>query len=313
MKATAVLFFLVSIVLSAYLPGLGPAFPFVFAVAFGLYGIGRSASRKLDPLNDLPNALRVFIASLGGYLMTLDRVFIFPSAGLLLLLLSVFLNDEFQRRALHSLRKGQRGGSVALLGIDGSGKSSHSAVTSEWLRGRGYRVKLMPFHRYIFVERLSSISSAVRGGSPAARRRNPLRPVVSLMDNLLLQVSSSIGCRIEGTVVIYDRFIWSTYIKYEALGYPVRPLSHLYLLPRPLYAMVLDVPVEKSLNVIDSRVAHIRYPRPVLQQERERYLRIARTNGYPVIDATDSFEDVQAKIEGHLANLFPRVTGARAP
>ncbi len=313
MKATVALFFLATLVLSLSFPGVALAFAFVFALAFGVYGLVGSTSRHLDPFNDVPNAFRVFLASLGGYLMTLDRVFIFPSAGVLLLLGAVYLNDEFQRRALYSLRNGRKGGSIALLGIDGSGKSSHSTATSGWLEGRGYRVKLMPFHRYIFVERLSTISSAVRGSSQAKRGRNPLRPVVSLADNLLLQISSSLGCRVEGTVVVYDRFIWSTYIKYEALGYPVRPLSAIYLLPRPLFAIVLDVPVEKSLKVIDERVAHIHYPRSVLQHERESYLRIARASGYPVIDATGSFEDVQRIIEGHLSNLFPPVSGARAP
>jgi thymidylate kinase len=310
MKATVALFFVLSLVLSPLLPGVAVLLPLVFALAFGAYGLARSASRHLDPLNDAPNALRVFLASLGGYFVTLDGAFIFPSAGVLLLLASVYLNDEYQRRMIDSLRRGRRGGSIALLGIDGSGKSSHSTVTSGWLEGRGYRVELMPFHRYLFVERLSSISSAVRGTSAAvSKRRNPLRPVLSLADNLLLQISTSLGCRIEGTVVVYDRFIWSTYIKYEALGYPVRPLSFLYLLPRPLFAIVLDVPVDKSLRVIDERVAHIHYPRSVLQHEREAYLRIANRNGYPVIDATGSFEDVQARIESHLAGLFPQVTG----
>jgi dTMP kinase len=310
MKATVALFFLSSLVLSFLLPRIAVLLPLVFALAFGAYGLARSTSRHLDPLNDAPNALRVFLASLGGYFVTLDRAFIFPSAGVLLLLGSIYLNDEYQRRTIDSLRRGRRGGSIALLGIDGSGKSSHSTVTSGWLERRGYRVELMPFHRYLFVERLSSISSAVRGTpTMTSKRRNPLRPVLSLADNLLLQISTSLGCRIEGTVVVYDRFIWSTYIKYEALGYPVRPLSFLYLLPRPLFAIVLDVPVDKSLRVIDERVAHIHYPRSVLQHEREAYLRIASRNGYPVIDATGSFEDVQARIESFLGVLFPQVAG----
>ncbi len=309
MKATVVLFFVVSLALALLLPDVGFALPFVFGLAFGLYGVAASRSRRLDPLNDAPNALRVFLGSLGGYLVTIDRVFIFPSLGILLLFGGLFLNDEFQRRAIFSLRKGRRGGSIALLGIDGSGKSTHSAVTSGWLEGRGYRVKLMPFHRYLFVERLSSLSSSVRG-APAARRRNPLRPVVSLVDNLLLQLSSSIGSRLEGTIVIYDRFIWSTYIKYEALGYPVKPLSFLYLLPRPYFAIVLDVPIERSLKVIDERDSHIRYPGRVLERERERYLGIAEKNGYPVIDSTAPFDDVQSKIEGRLSKLFPSAAGA---
>ena len=322
MKATVAVFLVTSLVLSACLPRLGLVFPFLFAVGFGVYGVARSVSRGLDPLNDAPNALRVLLASLGGSLLTLDgssssssSSFLLPSAGVLLFLGSVYLNDEFQRRALQSVRLRRRGGSVALLGIDGSGKSSHSTATRGWLEGRGYRVELMPFHRYLFVERLSSITSAVRGGggsgSPSGRRgRSPLRPVLSLVDNLLLQISSSLGCRVEGTVVLYDRFIWSTYIKYEALGYPVGPLSLLYLLPRPYFAVVLDVPVDKSLKVIDERANHIRYPRPVLQHERDAYLEIARTHGYPVVDATGSFEDVQAEIERRLSRLFPATTGA---
>ena len=177
----------------------------------------------------------------------------------------------------------------------------------------------MPFHRYLFVERLAAISSAVGSGEGKAgkcrfrRGGNPLRPVASLFDNLVLQLSSSVGCRVEGRVVIYDRFIWSTYIKYKALGYPVRPISGLYLAPRPTFALVLNVPVDKSLHVIDERVAHIHYPREVLEAERQEYLAIAKRNGYPVIDATASFETVQEAIESHLEGLFPRVgSGAKA-
>jgi len=129
---------------------------------------------------------------------------------------------------------------------------------------------------------------------------------VSLLDNLVLQLTTSLGCGLEGRVVIYDRFIWSTYIKYKALGYPVRAVSNLYLAPRPTRAVVLDVPVEKSLRVIDERVAHIHYSAEVLRAERVEYLAIAARRGYPVIDATDSFNLVQERIESHLQGFFPR-------
>jgi thymidylate kinase len=318
MKVVTSAFLLVSVVVSFALPRIALLFPFVFAAGFAAYGMARSKSSRLNPLNDLPNALRVFLACLGGFFLTLDRVFIFPALGIFLFSAAFFLNDEYQRMALHSITHGRKGGSVALLGIDGSGKSTHAKASGEWLRGRGYYVTTMPFHRYLFVERLASISSAVRGRSPAAagaakgRRsgRNPIRPLLSLADNLILQMSSSIGSRIQGRVVIYDRFIWSTYIKYDALGYPVRPLSFLYLLPRPLMAIILDVPVDKSLKVIDERGAsHIHYPRAILEAERARYLAIAQRNGYPVIDSTAPFEEVQAMIELHLSGLFPQVRG----
>lgn len=310
MKLVSLAFFCATLLLSLAYPFGDVLLPVLFGAAFGAYGIALSLARNIDPLNDLPNALRVFMASLGGFLLTQTRVFVFPSAALLLLFGAVYLNDEFQRRALHAMRTGRRGGSIALLGIDGSGKSSHSAATGRWLEGKGYRCTVMPFHRYLFVERLASISSGRRAAAEGERFRfrrggNPLRPVASLLDNLLLQLAGSIGCRAEGRVVIYDRFIWSTYIKYKALGYPVKPISGLYLSPRPTFAVVLDVPVDKSLKVIDERVAHIHYPREVLQAEKEEYLRIAKDYGYPVIDATAPYDEVQERIESHLGRLFP--------
>jgi len=319
MKIVSFAFFLAALLLSLRIPVGDVLLPVFFGAAFGAYGIARSLAKHLDPLNDIPNAFRVFLASLGGFLFTLTRVFIFPSAGILLFVCALYLNDEFQRRALYAMRTGRKGGSIALLGIDGSGKSSHSTVTGKWLQDRGYACKVMPFHRYLFVERLAAISSAVGSGGGKAdsfrfkRGGNPLRPVASLLDNLLLQLTSSVGCRVEGKVVIYDRFIWSTYIKYKALGYPVRPISGLYLAPRPTFALVLNVPVDKSLQVIDERVSHIHYPREVLESERREYLEVAKKNGYPVIDATASFEVVQDTIESHLEGLFPRMgSGAKA-
>ncbi len=284
--------------------------PAAVFTAFAVYGVAKSVRSRLDPFNDLPNAFRLLLASAGGVLITRFQTFILPSVAIFLLLGAVFLNDEYQRRTIDSIRRRRRGGSVALLGIDGSGKSSHALITQKWLASRGYRALLTPFHRYLFVERLSALRSAVRGPEePGRRRRNPFRPVLALLDNLLLQLSSSIGCRLEGRIVIYDRFIWSTYIKYYALGYPVRPLSGLYLLPRPRCAVVLDVPVERSLEVINSRESHIRYPRRVLESEREFYLKIAKERGYPVIDSTRDSETVQNQVEQYLSAYFPVVAG----
>ncbi len=316
MKIVSTLFFVASAAFSVLLPS-ALIIPFLAVVAFGVYGVVNSAVSRLDLLNDVPNAFRVLLAAVGGYLVTLDHVFIFPSLGIFFYFASIFLNDEYQRRVVYSVTHGRKGGSVALLGIDGSGKSSHAGASGEWLRRRGYAVTTMPFHRYLFVERLASLSSAARGrpssGDPAKglrSGRNPIRPLFSLADNLILQIWSSIGSRAEGRVVIYDRFIWRTYIKYEALHYPVKPLSYLYLLPRPRTAIILDVPVDKSLAVIDERGAsHIHYPRAVLETERARYLAIARRNGYPVIDATVPFDEVQGRIELHLSRLFPKVGG----
>jgi thymidylate kinase len=110
-------------------------------------------------------------------------------------------------------------------------------------------------------------------------------------------------------VVIYDRFIWSTYVKYNAFRYPVKPIAAIYLAPRPTTAVVLDIPVDRSLRVIGERLAHIHYPGEVLDSERQQYLQIARRHGYPVLEASADFDYVQEKIESLLGPLFP----ARSP
>src|SRR6266513_575335 len=153
MKIVSSAFFFLALLLSLLIPAPGLLLPVFLGAAFGAYGIAKSLVGRLDPLNDAPNALRVFLASLGGVFMTQPQLFIFPSSGIILLMGALYLNDEFQRRALHALRAGRRGGSVAFLGIDGSGKSSHAIVTGKWLEERGYRCSVMPFHRYLFVER----------------------------------------------------------------------------------------------------------------------------------------------------------------
>ncbi len=306
MKLICIIIAITSYSLVTISPYAGAVFPPVFSAIFALYGIVKSVRKKINPLNDVPNAFRVLLAAVGGRSIALTGTFILPSAGVLVIFASVLLNDEFQRRTADSIRKGRAGGSIALLGIDGSGKSSHASLTQRWLEERGYRSILIPFHRYLFVETLSTARSSTRR-QRTARGGNPLRPLLSLVDNLVLQFLSSFGCRIEGTVVLYDRFIWSTYIKYFALGYPVRPLSTFYLSLRPTYAIVLDVPVGKSQNVISSREAHIRYPSSVLETERQLYIAIARRRGYPVIDSTRDSDTVQNQIEQHLSRLFPVV------
>ena len=116
---------------------------------------------------------------------------------------------------------------------------------------------------------------------------------------------SAFGLRVRGQVIVYDRYIWSTYLKYEALGYPVKPLSRLYLLPRPTACVLLDVPVSKSLGVIAQRPRHIKYSRSVLAEERERLLSIADSKGYKVVDASRSFSEVEADIEQEIGRTFP--------
>src|SRR5437016_4230675 len=128
MKLTVVLVFVAVYAFAIFLPVVyGFILPIGVALSFGAYGVVKSVRSKIDPINDLPNAFRVLLAGLGGLLLTMIRSFLLPSVAILLLFGAVFLNDEYQRLAIDSIRRGRRGGSVAFLGIDGSGKSSHAS------------------------------------------------------------------------------------------------------------------------------------------------------------------------------------------
>jgi thymidylate kinase len=309
MKITVVSVAAISLAASLRSSELGILFAVASTIAFALYGTWRSRIKKSDSLNDLPNAVRVAFGVFGGYLLSLPSGFVVIVLGIFCISAGVLLNDEYQRRTLDSLRRGRRGGSIVLLGIDGSGKSTHTSKLVDWFAARGYFSAQVPFHRYLFVDALSRSGNS--GGGEARRGSgNPLRPFLSLLDNLILHLQTSFGSGIEGRVVVYDRYIWSTYVKYAALLYPVTPIRVLYMLPRPKFAIILDIPVERSLRVIQTRPEHLRYQREVLEQEREEYLRIAREGRYPIIDSTADFETVQREIETKLSHVFPRSFGA---
>jgi thymidylate kinase len=306
MKITAVLVLLASALATAVLPSSALPFVTVLFVAYLATGVLRSSANRIDPLNDVPNALRVLLAGASPLLATRIPQPFGLAAAALSMLGAISLNDEYQRRTVDALREGRLGGSVALLGIDGSGKSTHAAELEVWFKRRGYHCTRVPFHRYLFVEKLphggGSLQEAAGG---EGRGGNPLRPMLSAVDNLLMLLVTSFGKGLEGRILLYDRYIWSTYVKYAALGYPVRPLRWLYTLPRPKMAVVLDVPVDKSLSVIGRRPDHIRYRRDVLSSEKEEYVRIAQSKGFPIIDATKGRAEVELEIEDCLARLFP--------
>jgi len=304
MKVTAAVVLLLNVALLLLFPGYAPLFITASFVIYLVFGVVKSASRHLDVLNDVPNAFRVLLAALSPALAVRVPQPFGVAAAFLSFGGAMLLNDEYQRRTLDSLRLGRSGGSVALLGIDGSGKSTHAEELESWFRARGYYCTRVPFHRYLFVE---SLARARRTSGTSGERKggNPIRPLLSAVDNIILYLLTSFGRGIEGRVVLYDRYIWSTYVKYEALGYPVRPLRWLYMLPRPRFAMVLDVSVEKSLGVIMGRPDHIRYQGEVLRAEREEYAGMAKSRRLPLIDASRESVLVERELEGRLAAVFP--------
>jgi len=280
-------------------------------IAYTLYGFSKSKRLRVNILNDLPNTFRLTLSFIGGYIITMslnvDKIFI----GLALYICSLFLNDEELRKLYRKLfPKG--GFSLALLGIDGSGKSTHARELVKWLMSEGYRVKLVEFSRYLFVDKLAlklrgqRITKETISGEymPRLNILRMIRPWLSLLDNMLYLLLSYIDV-LRGYIVIYDRYIWSTFIKYEALGYPVKPIKRIVMLIKPSYGILLDIPVHVSIKRINERRYHLPYPSHVLMRERLEYLKLAMSLKYPIINTyVNSRNKVQYSIRRIVKNLI---------
>src|SRR5438309_10936421 len=100
MKLTAVVVAVLTLVVSTAFPALALSWVLLIALGYAAYGVLRSASLRLDYLNDLLNAFRVTLAAVGGFLIVAPLNFTLPSFGLLLFVMSIYLNDEYQLRAI---------------------------------------------------------------------------------------------------------------------------------------------------------------------------------------------------------------------
>src|SRR3989441_13087078 len=100
MKLTAVVVAVLTLVVSTAFPALALSWVLLIALGYAAYGVLRSASRRLDYLNDLPNAFRVTLAAVGGYLIGAPLNFTLPPPGILLFVLSLHLNHQDPRRGL---------------------------------------------------------------------------------------------------------------------------------------------------------------------------------------------------------------------
>src|SRR2546427_12802801 len=106
MKLTAVVVAVLTLVVSTALPALALSWVLLIALGYAAYGVLRSASRRLDYLNDLPNAFRVTLAAVGGYLIGAPLNFPPPPSGILLFVLFLYPNHQYQRRGLLGMNAG---------------------------------------------------------------------------------------------------------------------------------------------------------------------------------------------------------------
>ena len=211
-------------------------------------------------------------------------------------------------------RIGRKGITIAFLGIDGTGKSTHAEKLNSWLQENQIRGIIIPFHKWMFAGTLKR-----RIGKYVDSGRNPdtlraytpekyslsalFKPPVALLDNILMFYYSKWKYK-EYDVIIFDRFICATLIKSKALNYHVDWLRPIWQNIKVDVGLVLDAPIQKSLNEIDDRGNHILYTSEQLGKERKEYMEIARKCSYQVFDTSKSLESVHEDIKKYLGGIL---------
>ena len=283
------------------------------SIIFGLVATILSSRRGASYLNELPNVLRILLASIGAALIGFFSS-LFVLLGFLFVLLGVFANDETIRRLY------RHKGVIVLTGIDSTGKSTHACNIASWLKREGIRCEILPFNKYLFLERLSSgirpsrsrekaIQSTERRVPPARTSNlSLLRPYLAFIDNFMFYVFEALPRVARREYVICDRFIWDNYIKHKALGYNTRFLFRLSTLIRPRIGLVFDLPAEIAFERVERREKHLRYSIEQYEVERKEFKRIAKMLSYPIVRTNESISQTRNRIETHLALLIREKT-----
>ena len=187
---------------------------------------------------------------------------------------------------------------IAFLGIDGSGKSTHSQKIAGWLQDKGLKCKVIPFRHWLFADKLKrKLEKYVDRGrkegflEPYVPRRNSLpalvKPLIALLDNILMYYLSKWKYK-DYDVIIFDRFICATLIKLKALNYNVEWLRPVWESLRTNRGFVFEVPVNISIRRQIQRKDPYTYTKEQLAIEQKEYIKYARKHGFPILSTTKS-------------------------
>jgi dTMP kinase len=193
-----------------------------------------------------------------------------------------------------------RGLFIVFEGIDGSGKSSCiDAVASELERTMDVVRTAEPTGGEI--KKLIMNTPGIRAETEAllfvADRAQHTDEIQKWLD--------------ERKIVICDRYYAST-LAYQSAATDGRSLDMRWLramnnkvIIKPDLTFLFDIDPEKALERVESRGAKSRFERlGYLKEVREAYLRIAKQDGFKIIDASKPKEDVFDNVMKHILKLL---------
>jgi dTMP kinase len=196
-------------------------------------------------------------------------------------------------------------------GLDGSGKSTQASLLGKWLQAQGYHV--------FFTEWNSSelTAATIRRG----KKKNLLTPTT-----FSLLHATDFADRFErkilpplraGYVVVCDRYAYTAFVRDAARGCDPDWVRNIYsFAPRPDQVFYFRVPVAVSLKRKIASRLKINYYEAGMDlglsddivdsyerfqtRLKQEYERMARTDGFTVIDSSRSVETIQTELRGHV-------------
>jgi thymidylate kinase len=180
---------------------------------------------------------------------------------------------------------------LALLGIDGSGKSTMAKYISDYLIEEGFEPIIVPFHNWVFADKLRNVFGKIldRGRvdrkSPYIPPKNSLgtfiKPPVAFLDNVLFYLLNK--PRRKNQVVIFDRFICATQIKFLACNYRTNWFKPLWWRFKPKNAIIFLIDEDESIKRQSGRNDDYVWEKSQLIKEKDLYKKFAYQYGFPII------------------------------
>jgi len=249
---------------------------------------------------DKANTLRVTL--LTPTVLSCIPLYITP----LFLVLSVISNDERLRRIANWKL-------IVFTGMDGSGKTSHSRETENFLRGIGINCITYHWFKHILVSAIS-IAYAKLSKKPIITHKRArgsqvytddfrrrvrtsvaiFRPLLQLLDNWIFIGTTLLMNMLKGRWVICDRYFYDYYIRFKVLGYPVPKIVEWFvyrLTPSPHLLIIFDVN-----PLISYRRRRGEHPLWYYIYARREYFKLAKVKKAVIINTEKSFEEVQRAI-----------------
>ncbi|BAZ99750.1 dTMP kinase [Methanothermobacter sp. EMTCatA1] len=189
---------------------------------------------------------------------------------------------------------------ICFEGIDGSGKTTHAALTASWLRENGYMV------HEVREPTDSNIGGLIRSmlSGPDARTRDVQRMLALLFAADRLTLRSKIEGDWAEDVVVSDRCYYSSLV-YQGPEEWICEINR--FAPRPDIVILLDLDVEVAMERCGG-TDEFEDP-SYLAGVRERYLELADKNGFYTVNAERGVNLIQRDIRKILAPHFGICSG----